>query len=166
MLLLVCFFPVAVYLCILGGINRRRHPLMVSGVWDFVGILFAASGFLLFGGPAILSILSTLSERWHWFWWLGKNPASGSEGLALQAWMYLAIFYFVLIVLGSAMLLWRQRQLTAIYNVDPAQLEKSLEQVLDEMGLQPVRSGSLYLFGVPADQVSSPSGSQAREDAR
>jgi hypothetical protein len=42
--------PLAVYLLVLAWINRGRRALMVSGPWDFAGILFAASGFLLFGG--------------------------------------------------------------------------------------------------------------------
>src|SRR5262245_57274805 len=105
------------YLLILGGINRRQHPLMVSGVWAFIGILFAASGFLLFGGPAILSIL-TMSERWRGFWLLGKSPASSGDAQFMQAWVFLAILYFALVIVGSGMLLWRQRQLTSIYNVE------------------------------------------------
>ena len=48
-------FPLAVYCLILGLINRRRHPLMVSAAWDFAGLLFAASGFLAFGLPGILN---------------------------------------------------------------------------------------------------------------
>ena len=38
-------------------INRRRHPTLVGGSWDFLGVLLAASGLLLIGGPALLSFL-------------------------------------------------------------------------------------------------------------
>src|ERR1700758_3195552 len=48
------FFPIALYCLILGMINRRPHPVMVSGSWDFFGLLLAASGLLLFGGPTVL----------------------------------------------------------------------------------------------------------------
>ena len=50
-MILLAFVILAIYLLILGAINRRQHPLMVYGPWDFAGVLFAASGFLLFGGP-------------------------------------------------------------------------------------------------------------------
>ena len=43
------------------GVVDRRQPLFVPGPWDFAGILFAASGFLLAGGPALLS---SRSETW------------------------------------------------------------------------------------------------------
>ena len=60
---LVAFlFPLTIYLFVLGLINRRRGPLLVSGPWDFAGVLFAASGFLLVVGP---SILAGMGDRWR-----------------------------------------------------------------------------------------------------
>ena len=55
LLLALFLFPIALYCTVLGMINRRAQPLMVSGAWDFVGVLLATSGFLLFVGPAMLS---------------------------------------------------------------------------------------------------------------
>ena len=43
MILLAFLSPLAIYLLIIGAINRRRRPLLVSGPWDFAGLLFAAS---------------------------------------------------------------------------------------------------------------------------
>src|SRR6516225_1457399 len=77
LILLAFLLPFSIYLSILGSINRRRHPVMVSGVTDFIGILFAASGFLLFGGPGILT---GLGEEWRMFWLIGKPPGSGATG--------------------------------------------------------------------------------------
>jgi hypothetical protein len=162
LILLAFFFPVAVYLLILGGINRRSHPLMVPGVWDFIGILFAASGFLLLGGPAILS---SMNDRWRQFWLFGKSGGGlGPDGV-WQLWLFLSILYFGLVVAGAAFLLWRQRHLTSIYNIEPRQIERSLLHIFQRLGLNPVRSGNMYLFGLAGDassaHLASPEGIQA-----
>lgn len=153
MIFLACFFPVAIYLLVLGSINRRRNPLLISGVWDFIGLLFAASGFLLLGGPAILS---SLNERWRNYWLLGKtgSPAANPDG-AWPFWVFLSFLYFVIVVGGSAYLLWRQRSLTSIYNVEPGVVQRCLESVFEQLRLSPVRSGNLYLFGL-AGESSAP----------
>jgi hypothetical protein len=146
LILLAFFFPLAIYLLLLGFLNRRRHPLLVSGVWDGIGLLFGVSGFLLFAGPAILS---GLSERWRLYWLLGRGevPTGQADG-AWQFWIFLSILYFVLVVGGAAFLLWRQRQLTAIYNADVEQVEAAVEETCERLHLQPVRSGGLFLFGL------------------
>jgi hypothetical protein len=145
LLLLAFLLPLAVYLLVLGFLNRRPHPLLVSGVWDFIGLLFAASGFLLVGGPGILS---SLNERWRMYWLLGQQPGPGGGGGGWQFWVFLSALYFGLVVAGSAFLLWRRRHLTAVYNVDPAVAEDVLAEVCQGLGVRPVRSGNLFLFGI------------------
>ncbi len=156
MIFLACFFPVAVYLLILGGINRRRYPLLVSGVWDFIGLLFALSGFLLLAGPAILA---SLSERGRNFWLLARInglPASLDGSWRSWVWAALSILYFVLVVAGSAFLLRQQRRLTAIYNADAGLVQRCLEHIFEQMRLHPVRSGNLYLFGLAGESARPP----------
>jgi hypothetical protein len=144
-LILVAFFvPLAIYLLVLGSINRRAHPVVVSGTWDFLGILFAASGFLLFGGPAVLS---SLHERWRLFWLWGQVSWLREQGGG-DLWALLAVLYFAGVVAGVVLLLRRQRSLTAIYNVEPAQVDYLLGAACEHLGLEPVRSGNLYVFGL------------------
>jgi len=160
LILLAFFLPVAIYLLMLGGINRRRFPLMVSGVWDFIGILFAASGFLLLGGPAILS---SLKEGSMLFWLLGKtNPGQTSPDGIWQVWMFFSVLYFSLVVAGSGFVLWRQRHLTSIYNIEPRQLDRCLQEIFARLHLNPVRSGNLYLFGL-ASETSAPTRGPSHE---
>lgn len=146
MILLAFLFPLAVYLLVLGLINRHRHPLFVSGMWDGIGLIFGVSGFLLFAGPAILS---ALNERWRMFWLFGKGnfPVAGSEG-AWQFWIFLSVLYFLLVVGGVAYYFRRQRHLTAVYNATAAQVENALMEVCEQFGINPVRSGDLFLFGL------------------
>ncbi len=153
MILLAFFSPLAIYLLVLGLINRRRRPLLVSGVWDGVGLVFGASGFLLFAGPAIFS---SLRERWRAYWLFGQGgaPVAGPDG-AWQFWIFLSILYFALIVGGTAVYLWRQRQLTFIYNVEAAQIERIVTQICAELGLNPVRSGGMFLFGLSVERLDT-----------
>ncbi len=147
MSILLAFVILAIYLLFLGSINRRRHPLMVYGPWDFVGVLFAASGFLLFGGPDALSVLN---EHWRESLLFGDNPssaASATESLWL-CWLILLTTYFAVVVGGSAYLLWRSRNQTSIYNVDLETIEAALARILVRLGLQPLRSGDMYYFGM------------------
>jgi hypothetical protein len=143
-ILLVFFLPVAFYLLALGWINRRRRPVLVAGTWDLIGLLFAASGFLLFGGPAVLS---SLHERWRSFWLLGEAGA----GTLWEFWILLWVLYFVAVVGGVALLFWRQRRLTCVYNVEPTLVERALLEACARLGLEPARSGNLYLFGLGLD---------------
>jgi hypothetical protein len=148
LILLLFFFPLTVYLLLLGFFNRHRHPLLVSGVWDGIGLIFGVSGFLLFAGPAVLS---TVSDRWRWFWLLGKGDASLAtvEG-AWPMWLFLALVYFLLVVGGAALYLWRQRRLTAIYNTNAETVERAVTDICKELGVNLTRSGDLFLFG-PSD---------------
>src|SRR5262249_274121 len=79
-------------------------------------ILFAASGFLLVGGPAALS---SLHERWRLFWLFGEgNPVAGLDD-AFQVWLFLALLYFLLVVARSACVLYNPPPITCLYNTDP-----------------------------------------------
>ncbi len=145
MILLAFLLPLAMYLLILGSINRRRHPLLVSGPWDFVGVLFAASGFLLFGGPGALSVLN---DRWRESLVFGQNPSSSSATESLwHWWLLLMLAYFVIVVGGSALLLWRSRHQTSLYNVDPETVETLLNRIFERLEVRPLHSGDLYYFG-------------------
>jgi len=153
LIVLAFFFPLAIYLLVLGFLNRHRHPVLISGVSDGMGLIFGVSGFLLFAGPAILS---TLSERWRLFWLLGKGDISAAvaEG-TWPMWTFLAFFYFLLIVGGSVWYLWRQRSHTAIYNTNADAIERTVIEICKERGINPMRSGDLFLFeAAPASDPS------------
>lgn len=153
MIFLLFFLPVAVYLLVLAWINRQPRPVVVAGTWDFVGVLLAASGFLFFGGPAVLS---TLHERWRRFWLFGEGyPAEGLDSLR-QGWALLAALYFLAVIGGAGMVLWRRRAFTAVYNADPRAVEQALVSSCDQLGLNPIRSGDLYVFGLLLDGWTQP----------
>jgi hypothetical protein len=141
---LAFLLPLTIYFLVLGLINRRWRPLVVAGPWDFAGVLFAASGFLLFGGPGILSMLN---ERWRVAWLLNQGQASNLSNEGYYFWLSLSILYFLAVVGGSAYLLWRRRDQLAIYNVEPNVFEEVLAHVLDRLGLSWSRSGQRWYIG-------------------
>lgn len=161
MIFLAFLLPLAIYLLVLGFLNRGRHPLLVSGVWDGIGLLFGVSGFLLFAGPAVLS---TLSERWRLFWLFGPVVSlAGADG-AWPLWSFLALLYFLVIVGGAALYLQRQRRLTAIYNSNADLVERTLFDICKKMGLDPVCSGGLFVFGLSSANRVLPTAICQKED--
>lgn len=145
MIFLFFFLPLAIYLMILGRINRGPRARIISGVWDFIGVLFAVSGILLFAGPAVLS---GMSERWRLYWLYGRNIGGPHTEGMMQIWFLFSVFYFCLVVGGAAYLLSRQRNVTSIYNVETPLIETIIGQLCDQLQFKPIRSGSLYLFGI------------------
>src|SRR5258708_15350180 len=117
---------------------------MVSGPWDFAGVLFAASGFLLLGGPAILT---GLHEQWRLSWLLGQARFLQGFGDNWYFWLGLWALYLVIIVNGAIFLLWRRRNQTSIYNVEPSVLDDVLVEALEQLGFdwQRGRTGRFFI---------------------
>jgi hypothetical protein len=160
LILLAFLLPFSVYLLVIGMINRRPHPVVIPGTWDFVGLVFAASGFLLVGGPAVLS---SGSEGWRMFWLFGSRDALPARDGTVTLWVVLAAAYFAFVVSGVILLLFRRRALTAVYNVEPDAFEKALARVFGSLRLNPIRSGNLFVFDVT---TRPPSPKDSREGIR
>lgn len=143
-LLLVFLVPVALYCLVLAGINRGR-PIMVSGIADLIGLLFALSGFLFLVGPEILrgfferameSIpLDTESKEYDDLLW--------NVGIAWQA---IWVAYYGILIVGIGVAFWLQRNKTSIYNIDLLSFERAFSQTLTRLGLKAQRSGKAYLL--------------------
>lgn len=149
---LVFLFPVAAYCLFLAMINNRPQPTMVSGPWDFAGVLFATSGFLLVGGPTALGAFHT---RYRMALAQGQlpNPAS-LFGSNWEFWALLWGLYFVVVLGGAVVLLLRRRAVTVIYNIEATSLEYVLARALAQLRLQAVRVGNRLFLG-PATEAQS-----------
>jgi hypothetical protein len=148
--------PAAVYLLFLGWLNRRPRPVFVAGPWDFVGLLCALSGLLLFGGPALIS---GLDDKARMFWLLGEtNYGLSAEEIVWAGWLVRAL-YFLIVAGAAALLLWRSRRLTSVYNVDPDALHPALLKVFQRLGLTPTRVGEQYQLTPAAASAPAPAGS-------
>jgi len=143
-LFLAFIFPIGIYCLILGALNRRDRPVLVSGRWDFAGVLFAASGLLLVVGPAVIASVEERSRNY----WLWGHPGSGDGpgGATYLIGLGVRLLYLLVVILGSAWMLNRRRAVTAVYNVDQAMLEVGLSRVLERLGLEWRRTGNYFLL--------------------
>jgi hypothetical protein len=131
---LAFIFPVAVYFLILANLNRRTHPVMVSGPWDFSEVLLACSGFLIFGG---VCVITGFNERWRNYWLHGNSR--GLRTVTNDFWIFWGSvigLYFLALVVVAAYLLWRRRLATAIYNIELTTLQDYISLTLDRLGLE------------------------------
>lgn len=143
---LIFLFPLGIYCLILGRVNRRRHPVMVSGLQDCAGLLLALSGFFFFVGPSILTGFN-YRPRDIWLY----NHYGSLAGLGHHWWWVWATFgwfaYAAAVAGGASLLLWRRRRATAIYNVEPDALDHALARVLTDLGLEWARSSRQFYVG-------------------
>jgi hypothetical protein len=138
-------FPLAVYCVILATLNRQKHPVMVAGGWDFVQVIFGCSGFLVFGGPAILT---GFSQRWRAYWLTGRKGALPTMGDDWWLFWFLIWGVYFAIVLGTVIgVIYRRQRQTAIYNIQPGTLHDSIGLVLDRLGFDWKRDRQGYLIG-------------------
>jgi hypothetical protein len=144
LVLLATLLPVAIYLSILGWVNRRPRGMLVSGPWDFVGVLFAASGLLLLGIPALLSSLCR-TELWRDFWLMAKWIETPVEEMLELGRVLLFGLYFLFVVAGATLLLWRRRAMTCVYNVHPSLVERILRKVFETRQLPFVQMGNVLV---------------------
>jgi hypothetical protein len=152
----VCLLPLALYCLFLAWVNGSRRAWIISGGWDFAGILLAMSGLLLAGGPAILT---GLSEDWRAFW-TGLFPGRPWAHLGIdsptRSYLLLGIAYIALVILLAGLTLWRRRYSTILYNLDAAAFEAVLIQVMQGLGLSWIRSGNLICWQPPlASEVNA-----------
>jgi hypothetical protein len=142
----VCLLPLALYCLFLAWLNGSRRAWIISGSWDFAGILFAVSGLLLAGGPAILT---GISEDWRAFW-IGSFPgrpwAHLASGNRTNSYVYLGVAYIGLVVFLAGVTLWRRRRTTILYNLDAEAFEAVLAQIMDARAMNWVRSGNLICW--------------------
>jgi hypothetical protein len=145
-------FPVAVYFLILANLNRRSHPVMVSGPWDFSEVLLACSGFLIFGG---ICVITGFNERWRAYWLYG-NPRLLRTVTSDFWYFWLSIIglYFLFLLAAALYLLWRRRLATAIYNIELPTLQDYISLSLGRLGLDYQQIDHRYFISPPDESRS------------
>jgi hypothetical protein len=152
---LVFLFPLAAYCLCLAMINNRPQPTMVAGPWDFAGVLFATSGFLLVGGPAAMSAFHTRS-RIALAQGQVPNPSSLLEG-NWTFWVLLWALYFAVVLGGAVILLRRRQPVTVIYNILPEALDEALARVLAQLRLQATWVGNRLFLSATSERLTADS---------
>ncbi len=137
---LACLLPATFYL-----VNKKPHPTVVSGRWDFVLVLAALSGFLLVGGALLLTLVQSdtrfvlrgnfehMREGW------GENSA---------AWLFVAVGYLLLVVGASALTLTNRSRWLSVYNIEVAVAERAVGTALERSGIRDTtRYGNRWTHG-------------------
>jgi hypothetical protein len=143
---LIFLFPLALYCLILAYVNRSRRPVLVPGLWDCVGLLFALSGFLLWTVPTLLFELTD-----HL---LGILPAGLDAVAWARAWL-VWLGYYLAVAIGAALMLAVRRHKTVVYNLETELLGERLAVTLAELGLDSIRRGGRIIIA-PAEAFSTP----------
>src|SRR5262245_48425475 len=111
-----CLSPLAIYFLRLAFVTRRDHPTVISGQWDFVGLVAGLSGFILFGGGLVLSLVQSNFRYWMRGNFEALRAAWGNERVS---WMLLTLFYVFLVIGWIALTLAARRRSLVVYHVDP-----------------------------------------------
>ena len=115
--------PLAIYLLWLATLNRRLHPTVLAGGWDFAALLGGLAGFILFGGGLFLSLLQSNARILFRGNVEAMRDAWGQENVT---WV-VTVAVYLLIVVGSVLLTLASRRRTlVVYNVDPGQFEAAI----------------------------------------
>jgi hypothetical protein len=121
----------------------------VSGTWDFLGVVLALSGFLIAGGPAILSNLTTS---------LHGAPTAETEGGSTTRQLRLGVLlvlYFALLIVGIGLALRRRRDVTSVYNINPTTFDEVFGEVLDQLGMAWTRAGNRFYLNTQTQLPAS-----------
>ena len=141
--------PLAIYLLALSALNRGPHPVLVPGAWDFAMVLFASSGFLVFGGPAILAGLQAHTRDFMLF-----GPFRPPATYGWHFWIVVWTVYFVCVLAAALYVLAQRRRATSIYNVEPTALRQALGDTLDRLRLEWVRDADQVYISPSAVEAS------------
>ena len=147
----VCVGPLAIYLCWLAGVNRRPHPTVVSGVWDFARLYAALSGVVLVGGVLLLTLVQSDSRflaRGNW------EQVKANWGQEWVNWTLVMVGYLTLVLGVSALVAAARARLLCVYNVDPADADRAVEDALEKAGLPTARHGNRWGDGIPLVEVT------------
>lgn len=136
-----CLAPLALYLLWLAVLNKRRRPSVVPGGWDFAALCGGLSGFVLFGGGLVLSLLQS-NVRYIFRGNIeGLKAAWGQEQLA---WLAVAGGYLFIVLGGGWLTLTLRRRSLVVYNVEPEAFEAAIGEVFDHLGRPVQRVGNLW----------------------
>lgn len=130
---LICLMPLALYLLFLSYLNQRSQSTMISGPWDFGCVLLGLSGFILVGGPTLLSIVDA---SWRGSLFGGDfNHIRAAWGANSVVWSRLAVAYAAVLGAIIVFFMFLRTKMTIIYNVDSSSVEEALNVAIKRSGL-------------------------------
>ncbi len=149
---LVCLMPAAIYFLYLANLNAKPHPVTVPGGWDFTATLLGLSGFILISGPLFLTLIDSRWRATAFGNWTELRTLGAKEA---RAWSLMSAGYFLLLLGIIPGLIRLRRAVTAVYNVQPIQLETALAAVFADLNVTWKRLGPIWSL---TDAAGHPAG--------
>lgn len=146
---ILCFTPLTLYLFWLASVNRGERPVVVSGVWDFVGLLAGIGGFVMSAG-IVLTVVSANANVFRRGGFAELQNAWANAQLASAV----TPIAYLLLVGGSAFVTLRSRSRNlVVYNVHPPAVDDALADTFGKLDLSAKRTGNLWTDGRPLAEV-------------
>lgn len=136
-----CLAPLSLYLLWLAVLNKRSQPTIVGGGWDFAALCGGLSGFVLFGGGLVLSLLQS---NVRYIFRGNLEAVRESWGQEHVAWLAVSAAYLLLVVGGGWITLAGRRRSLTVYNVEPDAFETVVGEIFDHLGRPVKRTGNLW----------------------
>jgi hypothetical protein len=139
-----CLSPLALYLLWTAKLTRRARPVVLAGTWDFVALLAGLSGFILFGGGLVISLLESNARYWMRGNFEALRDAWNQEKVA---WLLLSGSYVSLVMVAVLFALASRRRSIVFYNIDTAAFEASVAEVFEHLNRPVERRGNVWYSG-------------------
>ncbi len=136
-----CLAPLAIYLLWLAQINRRNRPTVVSGPWDFAALVAGLSGFVIFGGGIVLTLLQS---NFRHFMRGNLEAFRAAWGTDKYTWMIISAVYLLLVVGWVVVTLASRRLSLVVYNVEATEFETTATELLEHLGQPVQRKGKVW----------------------
>jgi len=144
---LICLLPLAMYMLLLGWLNQRRRPSVLSGSWDFTCLLLGLSGFIVLLGPMVLTLLDSAWRNWLFSGRLARTGRADTVLWSLSAGMWLLML--------STVILWMyagRKRTTAVYNIEDTEVEEPIRATCEKLGMSWRRTHGIWLI-LPVPQA-------------
>ena len=148
---ILCFTPLTLYLFWLAAVNRGDRPVVVSGTWDFIGLLAGVAGFVFCAG-LILSVTAAHANVFRRGGFADLRNAWANVQL-LGAITPLA--YLLLVGFSSYLTLRARRHQLAVYNIHAPAAEELIGRILAKLGFDATRTGNLWSDEKPLVEIAS-----------
>ncbi len=137
----VCLIPTSLYLRVIAAMNRRPHPVVVAGGWDFVGLVAGLYGWIVCGGCVWLLVYDR-----HFISLLGGDFAAIRTGWAMRGttWTMLVLLYLMAVGLWIAVVTGYRLRTWTIYNIAPQTATEVVESALHDAGWAVMRRGESW----------------------
>jgi hypothetical protein len=148
---ILCFTPLTLYLFWLASVNRGDRPVVVSGTWDFVGLLCGIGGFILCAG-LMLSLTATNANVFRRGGFADLQNAWANAQLAGAV----TPIAYLLLIGGSAYLTLRaRRNHLTVYNIHAPAADEVVGRALGRLGFDAQRTGNLWRDEKPLVETSA-----------